>query len=268
MATPFNIDHIAYLLRTHPNRPFVDSVLWSLRNGFWPCDESDWEDELAEEVENRPMDDADLEAVRAYRDHEIGLQRWSTPVPELVPFTKVSPMFVVWQHEKGLEEVGLNFKTLEQKVKIAHAVHADAVCAVVGAVYAHCGREAVKTFIRDHVLSRQLDFESLFRFKLPTKELASLCARENFEPPVARMLSETGRLSRTPVFVVGIFSGTDKLGEGSAGNPDLARTKEAVNALKAWYLYSPGPHVRVPSDMLVEGAKAWDPVYIDIGEVL
>lgn len=152
--------------------------------------------------------------------------------------------------------------------KIAEAAHANAVRAAVGAVYAHCGREAVKAFVKSHVLSRQLDLESLFAFKMPTRELSNLCAREEFEKPVARLLSETGRRSRTPVFVVGIYSGKDKLGEGAGPNLDAARWKAAMNALKAWYLYSPGEDVRVPSDMLVEGARSWDPAHIDIGEVI
>lgn len=149
----------------------------------------------------------------------------------------------------------------------ADNVHADLVRAVVGAIYTHCGREAVKSFVKSHVLSRKLDFSSLFKFKMPTRDLAWLCARENFDAPVARLLSETGRLSRTPVFVVGIYSGKDKLGEGAAASLDAARTKAAINSLKAWYLYSPGENIRVPSDMLSEGAKAWQPVYIDIGEI-
>ena len=169
---------------------------------------------------------------------------------------------------KGLSQSGLAALDPHTKLAFADTVHADFVRAVVGAVYAHSGRESVKAFVQAHVLARRLDFGRLFKFKLPTRELARLCAREGFEPPVARLLSETGRLSRTPVFVVGIYSGKDKLGEGAEASLDGARTKAAINALKAWYLYSPGENVRVPSDMLVEGARPWEPAYIDIGEVL
>ncbi len=154
------------------------------------------------------------------------------------------------------------------KIAFADNVHADVVRAVVGAIFTHCGREEAKSFIKAHVLSRQLDFERLFRFRMPTRELSYLCARENFEPPVARLLSETGRLSRTPVFVVGIYSGKDKIGEGAAWSLDAARYKAAMNSLKSWYLYSPGENVRVPSDMLIEGAKPWEPAYVDIGEII
>lgn len=34
------------------------------------------------------------------------------------------------------------------------------------------------------------------------------------ERPISRLLKETGRLSNSPMFVVGIYSGADKLGEG------------------------------------------------------
>jgi dsRNA-specific ribonuclease len=156
----------------------------------------------------------------------------------------------------------------DEKKQRSHNIHATFVRAVVGAIYTYCGRETARSFVKAHILSRHFDLQKLFSFSQPTRELSRLCAREEFDPPVARLLSETGRLSRTPVFVVGIFSGNDKLGEGAAANLHQARLKAAMNALKAWYLYSPGEDVRVPSDMLVDGAKPWEPVYVDIGEVV
>ncbi|KAF4974370.1 hypothetical protein FZEAL_8702 [Fusarium zealandicum] len=149
-----------------------------------------------------------------------------------------------------------------------HEAYSSLVQAVIGAIYTHCGREATRDFVKSHVLSRQVDVSSMFEFKLPTRELAMLCAREGFDAPTARLESETGRLSRTPVFVVGIYSGAEKLGEGSGPSLDVARWKASMNALKAWYLYSPSNKVRVPSDMLEEGAKPWKAPHIDIGEVI
>jgi dsRNA-specific ribonuclease len=151
---------------------------------------------------------------------------------------------------------------------LAQQAYASATWAVVGAIYTHCGREAVKNFIKAHILSRTLDLSKLFVFKRPTRELSMLCAREDFELPVARLLSETGRLSRTPVFVVGIFSGKDKLGEAAAPTLEQARNKAAMNTLKSWYLYSPGEGARVPSDMLSDDAKPWEPAHIDMGEII
>ncbi|RKF60489.1 54S ribosomal protein L3, mitochondrial [Erysiphe neolycopersici] len=143
------------------------------------------------------------------------------------------------------------------------------VAALVGALYIHGGRKTAKNFVKQHILSRHLDISTLFQFQNPIRELARLCNREGFELPIARIISETGRWSRSPVFDVGIFSGKDLLGSGSGPSLPEARIRACVAALKSWYLYSPGNDVRVPSD--VEGQKIekdWEPVYIDPGEVV
>lgn len=139
------------------------------------------------------------------------------------------------------------------------------VRALMGAIYFHAGKKAAYNFFKAHILSRHLDVSKLFEFRQPTRDLSKLCAREGFESPVARMLSETGRKSRTPVFVVGVFAGKDKLGEGSGGSMDEARIRAAVAALKGWYLYSP-LEVKVPSQ--AEAGKEWEPVLVDGGEVV
>ncbi|KAL8692099.1 MAG: hypothetical protein Q9224_004030, partial [Gallowayella concinna] len=77
------------------------------------------------------------------------------------------------------------------------------VQAVMGAVYLHRGKHAAKMFFREHILSRHLNVGKMFEFKQPTRDLSKLCAREGFDSPVARILSETGRLTRHPVFIVG-----------------------------------------------------------------
>ncbi|KAL8724870.1 MAG: hypothetical protein Q9166_007699 [cf. Caloplaca sp. 2 TL-2023] len=141
------------------------------------------------------------------------------------------------------------------------------VQAVMGAVYLHRGKHAAKMFFKEHILSRHLDVGKMFEFKQPTRDLSKLCAREGFESPVARILSETGRLSRHPVFIVGVFAGREKLGEGAGSSLNEARTRAAVGALKGWYLYSP-LDVRVPSDAEGANAKPWKPVLVDIGEVI
>jgi dsRNA-specific ribonuclease len=149
--------------------------------------------------------------------------------------------------------------------------YANFVRALVGSIYMHAGRKSATDFIKAHILSRYLPISQLFHFKQATRDLSRLCARENFEYPIARLLSETGRHSRSPVFVVGVFSGQEKLGEGAGSSLDEARTRAAIAALKAWYLYSPsvGQPTRVPSDIeLSKDKKEWEAVHIDLGEVV
>ncbi|KIW58287.1 hypothetical protein PV05_02819 [Exophiala xenobiotica] len=155
---------------------------------------------------------------------------------------------------------------LAQKGVTLEKAATNFVRAVFGAVYLHAGRATAKQFYNDHITSRQVNMASLFQIKTPTKDLSRLCAREGFQAPVAKILSETGRKSRTPVFVVGIYSGGDLLGEGAGASLDEARTRAAVTALKGWYLYSP-TEFRLPSEMEEPGAKPWTPMMVDAGEI-
>jgi dsRNA-specific ribonuclease len=162
-------------------------------------------------------------------------------------------------------------KTQDEDPAPQEHAYASFVRALVGSIYLHAGRKTATDFIRSHILSRHLEISKLFEFKQATRDLSRLCARENFEYPVARLLSETGRKSRSPVYVVGIFSGTEKLGEAAGSSLNEARTRAAIAALKAWYLYSPsaGHPTRVPSDVEnSQGKGEWEPVHIDLGEVV
>jgi len=153
------------------------------------------------------------------------------------------------------------------------AASANFVRALFAGIYLHTGAASTYQFFKSHILSRQLELGSLFTFTQPTRDLARLCAREGFESPVARVISETGRLSRHPVFVVGVFSGRDKLGEAAGASLNEARFKASIKALKSWYLYSPqlkGGELMVPSAMEGEKGKGktWKPAYIDDGEII
>ncbi|KAG0132941.1 ribonuclease III domain-containing protein [Tuber indicum] len=145
---------------------------------------------------------------------------------------------------------------------------ASFVTSTFAGVYLHEGVGPVKQFFRQHVLSRKLDIDKLFNFVQPTRELSSLCSREGFEPPIARHISETGRRSIAPVFVVGVYSGLEKIGEGHGGSMNEARIRAAVNALKGWYLYSPAPQVDLPSKTDDDPHAPFRPAVIDVGEVI
>ncbi|PUU75783.1 hypothetical protein B9Z19DRAFT_1089674 [Tuber borchii] len=145
---------------------------------------------------------------------------------------------------------------------------ASFVASTFAGVYLHEGIGPVKQFFRQHVLSRRLDVDKLFNFVQPTRELSSLCSREGFEPPVARHISESGRKSIAPVFVVGVYSGLEKIGEGHGGSMNEARIRAAVNALKGWYLYSPASQVDLPSKTDDDPRASFRPAMIDVGEVI
>ncbi|KAL9011992.1 MAG: hypothetical protein Q9173_003208 [Seirophora scorigena] len=190
------------------------------------------------------------------------------PAPERHSWSRgVSSMTVKDDEFGGLTKGHRHRSKITDATTTVEDACARFVQAVMGAVYLHRGKKAAMTFFKEHILSRHLDIGKMFEFKRPTHDLTRLCAREGLHSPVARILSETGRLSRHPVFIVGVFTGRDKLGEGSGSSLNEARVRAAVGALKGWYLYSP-LDVRVPSEAEGPHAKPWKPALIDIGEII
>lgn len=221
---------------------------------------------------------------RIVYDDEFGELRTGLPPPDAKPFvgapiaTAPAPVSAGEAAESEDAEVESSsipaqtpdpsFSTDLNPTSTVETASASFIRALMGALYLHAGTPATKLFHKNHILSRHLPLHTLFNFPYPTRDLSRLCAREGFEPPVARLMSETGRLSRTPVFVVGVFSGEEKLGEGAGSSLDEARVRASAAALRSWYLYSPPEgEVVLPSEA-VEGKKAWKPQMVDIGEIV
>lgn len=136
---------------------------------------------------------------------------------------------------------------------------ANSVRSIIAGLYIHSGESVTKEFINNHILSRQVDISALFEFKEPGKLLTRLLKTNNMQPPTVRLISETGRLSSSPVYVVGCFSGNDLLATGEGSSLREARVRSFVRALKAWYLYKP-LDAKLPSD------SAFNGMFVDDGE--
>ena len=148
---------------------------------------------------------------------------------------------------------------------------ASFIRAVFGALYLYSGERSMQSFHKAHILSRHLPLHTLFKFKNPIMDLARLCDREGLEPPVARLISETGRKTRSPVFVVGVYSGREKLGEDAGASLAEGRARAAAQALRSWYLYSPpAEHICLPSEQAEQERQGqrWKPQFIDNGEIV
>lgn len=191
-------------------------------------------------------------------DHTPALQKVLREEPVEYSYGKLRFIPVNQAAEKGVTKLTSNSRNEFEPV----AAYALATRSIVGGVYASTKSEKLtKKFINDHILSRKLDITNMFEFEQPTRELARLCKREGFEAPTSRLLAENGRLSKNPVFVVGVFSGENKLGESYGSSLKEAKIRASVNALKNWYLYKP-LNPKVPSD------DDYKPGLIDHGAVI
>lgn len=137
--------------------------------------------------------------------------------------------------------------------------YANSVRSIVAAIYLSAGEASAKEFIHNHILSRQVDISSLFAFKEAGKLLTRLLRTNGMEPPTVRLVSETGRLSSTPVYVVGCFSGDNLLATAEGTSLKEARVKSFGKALKAWYLYK-------PVDALAPSDEGFQGMHVDQGE--
>ncbi|KAK5112241.1 hypothetical protein LTR62_004402 [Meristemomyces frigidus] len=207
---------------------------------------------------------------RVVHDDEFGDLQSGMPSPDSQPYPGSALAESAALGGETTEDGFSQLTPADTDATTVESASASFVRAVTGALYLHAGASAAKGFHRDHILSRHLQLEKMFNFTHPTRDLSRLCARENFEPPVARLISETGRLSRTPVFVVGVYSGENLLGEAAGASLNEARVRAAGQALRSWYLYSPPVNdVVLPSDVEEgKGGKVWKAQMIDVGEIV
>lgn len=164
---------------------------------------------------------------------------------------------------------GARDETEESPSQYLDRAYSEFVRAVVAGVDLHTGPAGVRQFIDHHFLSRRTDLIRSFRVSQPQRELSVLCARQGLERPVTRLIAETGRRSNSPVFVVGVYSGNDKLGEGQASSLKEAEFLAQSNAMKAWYLFEDRTATLpfLTAEENFEGTTL-RPAMVDLGDVI
>ena len=93
---------------------------------------------------------------------------------------------------------------------------ADGVKALVAAVMVDKGPNKAYSLVRELVTPRlgTLDVGDLLQFKHPKVVLKATLGEKSMPPPEYKLLNESGRLSHSPTFHVGVFAGDQCLGEG------------------------------------------------------
>ena len=109
---------------------------------------------------------------------------------------------------------------------------ASIVRAFIGLLYKEQGLVAARTFVHTHLLSRQFPIQSLLHFRDPKFVLSNTLKKYQREPPISRLLKETGRMSISPVFVVGIFSGEVKVGEAFGSSLRMAEFRVRISPIR------------------------------------
>jgi hypothetical protein len=98
IITPINVAGFEKLLESHPNRPFVESVCTSFREGFWPWANTQKEDYPVtwDFSERPPKTEREADFLRDQRDIEIEAERYSESFgTDLLPGMYSTPIHAV-----------------------------------------------------------------------------------------------------------------------------------------------------------------------------
>lgn len=135
------------------------------------------------------------------------------------------------------DENGKRFMVIEKQQKLmSRDVMAEVMRSIVAVIFQEQGLEMARSFVRNHFLTRLVPLAPLLKFSDPKKTLSETCKKYARERPQSRLIAETGRLSINPIFVVGVWSGQDKLGEGTGSRIKMAEyrvrtTQSTVSSL-------------------------------------
>ncbi|KAJ3288405.1 hypothetical protein HK104_008187 [Borealophlyctis nickersoniae] len=132
------------------------------------------------------------------------------------------------------------------------AVTGGVMQALIGALYQDKGAKVTRQYVSAHFLSRAVDMDAHFKLANPKYLLNKIVEQKGQPRPVARLLKETGRLSRTPVFIVGMYSGILKIGEGYGSSMKMAEIRAVKDALQKHYM-TEVKEVTVPSEVDEDG---------------
>ena len=145
-----------------------------------------------------------------------------------------------------------SFVTNIESISSAHSKSSTlshTFCAVVGAVYVDQGPRAARELIHTLFipLFKELDVYDMIKLSHPKFILLKLMEEQGREPPVCRIVNETGRLSHFPTFHMAMYSGKQLLGEGVGTSKARAENEAAATAVCKHFLKQL-KRISLPSD--------------------
>ncbi|KAG8906864.1 hypothetical protein FRB99_005924 [Tulasnella sp. 403] len=128
---------------------------------------------------------------------------------------------------------------------------------VVALTYQQKSMHHARALVHKYFLSREVDLRPFIKFRNPMKALQETAKAFGRERPLSRLLKETGRFSISPMYVVGVYSGEDKLGEGFGSSLQMAEFRASEDVLRRLYLTQTPPHLlSLPSSTFPKTASS------------
>ena len=110
---------------------------------------------------------------------------------------------------------------------------ANAFEAVVGSIYLERGYDDAAKFITEHILSKLDDILASGSWRDPKSHLQEVSQRIDNQTPIYKVLEETGP-DHDKIFTLGVFVGSNLMGQGSGPSKQTAQQIAAKAALEAY----------------------------------
>ncbi len=136
--------------------------------------------------------------------------------------------------ELGLEPfILLSRGEARENGRAKEAILANAVEALIGALYLDQGYEKAEKFINAHILCHLNEVLEKELFIDAKSELQEIIQEKMKTTPTYRVLEEKGP-DHEKEFIAGVFFGSEKIAEGEGFSKQDAERAAAANALKVW----------------------------------
>lgn len=117
--------------------------------------------------------------------------------------------------------------------KAREVILANAIEAVIGAIYLDQGFDAARKCIDRFVLVRLAEILKTKSYKDPKSELQEIIQERLRATPTYRVIEESGPAHRR-IFRIGVYFGDEFIAEGQGSSKQEAETEAAKNALKKY----------------------------------
>lgn len=179
------------------------------------------------------LGDAVLELVvtdylyRNYPNPEGDLTNWRSALVKTESLSAVAETLELGQYLK------LSRGEAKGNERSRALISANAVEALIGAVYLDQGYEAAKDFITKHIIAALPGILKEGTWVDPKSKFQELAQDREGVTPVYKVIEESGP-DHDKVFVLGVFVGERLCGKGSGSSKQAAQQMAAANALKTY----------------------------------
>ncbi len=175
------------------------------------------------------------DAVLELATTEYLYKKFSNPEGELTNFRAAlvnSKMLVKIAYELDLEEYLLMSKGEQKDTgKARQCIMANALEAIIGAIYLDQGYKKAKTFITDNILCYMQDVLDKKLYQDPKSRFQERAQEISNSTPIYKVLREWGP-DHDKHFVIGVYIEEEKIAEGEGTSKQAAQVDAAAKGLK------------------------------------